>query len=111
MVDQAAASVDLPSHYEPEDVEPRWARRWVDRGYFHARVPSDNPPYCIVIPPPNVTGRLHVGHALGRTLEDALVRRARMRGFETLWVPGTDHAGIARRGGDRPPGARTGTLL
>ena len=95
MVDQAAASVDLPSHYEPDEVEPRWARRWVDRGYFHANVPSDKPPYCIVIPPPNVTGRLHVGHALGRTLEDALVRRARMRGFETLWLPGTDHAGIA----------------
>ena len=58
-------------------------------------MPSDKPPYCIVIPPPNVTGRLHVGHALGRTIEDTLVRRARMQGYEALWLPGTDHAGIA----------------
>jgi valyl-tRNA synthetase len=88
-------SRDLSPRYEPGSVEPFWAREWVDRGYFHARVPTDREPYCIVIPPPNVTGRLHVGHALGRTLEDVLIRRARMRGLETLWVPGMDHAGIA----------------
>ena len=95
MVDQAAPSVDLPPQYDPQEVEPRWANEWVERGYFHARVPTDKPPFCIVIPPPNVTGRLHVGHALGRTLEDTLTRRARMQGYETLWLPGTDHAGIA----------------
>jgi valyl-tRNA synthetase len=95
MVDQAAQSIDLPSHYEPAQVEPGWAERWAERGYFQAHVPTAKPPFCIVIPPPNVTGRLHVGHAIGRTLEDTLVRRARMRGFETLWLPGTDHAGIA----------------
>ncbi len=95
MVDQATPSVDLPPQYDPQEVEPRWANEWVERGYFHARVPTDKPPFCIVIPPPNVTGRLHVGHALGRTLEDTLTRRARMQGYETLWLPGTDHAGIA----------------
>ena len=65
------------------------------RGYFEAHLPSDREPYCIVIPPPNVTGRLHVGHALSDTLPDVLIRRARMQGYETLWLPGTDHAGIA----------------
>ncbi len=92
---QASTPHEMPPQYDPATVEPGWAAAWVDRGYFHARVPSGRPPYCIVIPPPNVTGRLHVGHALGRTLEDVLIRRARMQGFETLWLPGTDHAGIA----------------
>ncbi|MBI3647950.1 MAG: valine--tRNA ligase [Actinobacteria bacterium] len=85
----------MAPRYDPAAVEPRWAGEWVDRGYFHADASSDREPYCIVIPPPNVTGRLHVGHALGRTLEDILIRRARMSGYETLWLPGTDHAGIA----------------
>jgi len=88
-------SRDLPPRYDPASVEPYWASEWVDKGYFHARTPTEDEPYCIVIPPPNVTGRLHVGHALGRTLEDALIRRARMQGKEALWVPGMDHAGIA----------------
>src|ERR671934_1428019 len=86
---------EIPSQYDPSAVEPRWAKEWVDRGYFHASARSTRKAYCIVIPPPNVTGRLHVGHALGRTLEDTLIRRARMRGYEALWLPGTDHAGIA----------------
>ncbi|HEX5950985.1 MAG TPA: valine--tRNA ligase, partial [Actinomycetota bacterium] len=86
---------DLPPRYEPATVEPYWAGAWVEGGFFHATSPTDREPYCIVIPPPNVTGRLHVGHALGRTLEDALIRRARMQGKEALWVPGMDHAGIA----------------
>jgi valyl-tRNA synthetase len=87
---------DMPTRYDPSTVEPRWADEWVRRGLFHAQVPDDpSRGYCIVIPPPNVTGRLHVGHALGRTLEDVLIRRARMRGVEALWVPGMDHAGIA----------------
>ena len=96
MAERARASADeMAPRYEPGEVEPRWAKAWVERGDFHATVPTDRVPYAIVIPPPNVTGRLHVGHALGRTLEDTLIRRARMRGFEALWVPGTDHAGIA----------------
>src|SRR5919204_206280 len=86
---------EIPSQYDPSAVEPRWAKEWVDRGYFHASARSTRKAYCIVIPPPNVTGRLHVGHALGRTLEDALIRRARMQRKEALWVPGMDHAGIA----------------
>ncbi len=85
----------MSPQYDPAEVEPRWTDVWIRRGYFHADPASGKDPYCIVIPPPNVTGRLHVGHALGRTLEDTLIRRARMKGFETLWVPGTDHAGIA----------------
>jgi valyl-tRNA synthetase len=87
---------EMPPRYDAAAVEPRWAEEWIGRGYFHADVPADPARgYCIVIPPPNVTGRLHVGHALGRTLEDMLIRRARMQGLEALWVPGMDHAGIA----------------
>jgi valyl-tRNA synthetase len=90
------ATTEMSSRYDASAVEPRWAETWIQRGYFHADVPDDPADgYCIVIPPPNVTGRLHVGHALGRTLEDVLIRRARMQGFEALWVPGMDHAGIA----------------
>src|SRR2546423_2334798 len=89
------AAGGMPPQYEPQEGGPRWAGAWVERGYFHADAGSGKPPYCLVIPPPNVTGRLHVGHALGRTIEDTLIRRARMRGFEALWVPGMDHAGIA----------------
>jgi valyl-tRNA synthetase len=69
---------EMSPQYDPTEVEPRWTRTWIERGYFHAQAPSDKPPYCIVIPPPNVTGRLHVGHALGRGIEDTLIRRARM---------------------------------
>ena len=91
-----ASDTEMASRYDAAAVEPRWAETWIERGYFHAQVPEDPADaYCIVIPPPNVTGRLHVGHALGRTLEDVLIRRARMRGLEALWVPGMDHAGIA----------------
>ena len=86
----------MAPRYDAAAVEPRWAETWIERGTFHAEVPDDpSEAFCIVIPPPNVTGRLHVGHALGRTLEDVLIRRARMRGLEALWVPGMDHAGIA----------------
>ena len=95
MQEMAQAGAEMPPQYDPTEVEPRWTHTWIERGYFHAQVPSDKPPYCIVIPPPNVTGRLHVGHALGRTIEDTLIRRARMRGFEACWIPGMDHAGIA----------------
>jgi len=95
MTREERAVEDMATRYDPQAVEPYWAERWVERGYFVADPSSGKAPYCIVIPPPNVTGRLHVGHALGRTLEDTLIRRARMQGYETLWLPGTDHAGIA----------------
>ena len=92
----AGPGAEMPTRYDASSVEPRWADEWVRRGLFHAEVPDDpDLAYCIVIPPPNVTGRLHVGHALGRTLEDVLIRRARMEGLRALWVPGMDHAGIA----------------
>ncbi|MFG2843449.1 valine--tRNA ligase [Kitasatospora sp. NPDC048296] len=85
----------LPTTYTPADVEGELYERWVERGYFTADAKSDKPAYTIVIPPPNVTGVLHLGHAFQHTLMDALTRRKRMQGFETLWLPGMDHAGIA----------------
>ncbi|MFQ5839752.1 MAG: valine--tRNA ligase [Candidatus Methylomirabilales bacterium] len=81
--------------YEPREVEARWYTFWEARGYFHADENSLNHPYCIVIPPPNVTGSLHMGHALNNTLQDILIRWRRMQGYNSLWMPGTDHAGIA----------------
>jgi valyl-tRNA synthetase len=86
---------ELPPAYDPQAAQRRWYPEWERRGYFRAEPNSGRPPFCIVIPPPNVTGRLHVGHALNDTLQDILIRRKRMQGFEALWVPGTDHAGIA----------------
>src|SRR5678816_610675 len=85
----------LPKAYQPSEVEVRWYRRWEDAGCFKAEATSAKPPYCIILPPPNVTGSLHIGHALTATLEDILVRWHRMRGFNALWQPGVDHAGIA----------------
>ncbi|WP_026876482.1 valine--tRNA ligase [Jiangella gansuensis] len=85
----------LPPVFDPAQVEAPLYERWVERGYFEADEKSDKPPYCIVIPPPNVTGSLHLGHAFEHTLIDALVRRRRMQGYEALWMPGMDHAGIA----------------
>lgn len=86
---------ELPTQYAPADVEGPLYERWVERGYFEAQAKSEKPPYTIVIPPPNVTGSLHLGHAFEHTLIDALTRRKRMQGYETLWQPGMDHAGIA----------------
>ncbi|MEW1864320.1 MULTISPECIES: valine--tRNA ligase [unclassified Streptomyces] len=85
----------LPTQYTPAEVEGPLYERWVERGYFEADTKSDKPPYTIVIPPPNVTGTLHLGHAFQHTLMDALTRRKRMQGYEALWLPGMDHAGIA----------------
>ena len=85
----------LEKIYDPKQVEDRWYRRWIEQGLFHASSTSTRPPYCIVIPPPNVTGSLHVGHALNNTLQDILVRWRRMQGYNVLWMPGMDHAGIA----------------
>ncbi len=85
----------LDKTYEPKQVEDRWYRLWVEQGYFHAPLTHPGAPYTIVIPPPNVTGSLHIGHALNNTIQDILIRWRRMQGRNALWVPGMDHAGIA----------------
>lgn len=85
----------LDKTYDPKAVEARWTQVWNERGYFHTSPSHPGQPYCIVIPPPNVTGSLHVGHALNHSLQDILIRWRRMQGRNTLWLPGTDHAGIA----------------
>ncbi|WP_280381085.1 valine--tRNA ligase [Nocardia wallacei] len=85
----------LPKSWNPGEVEAELYERWVAAGYFTARADSDKPPYSIVLPPPNVTGNLHMGHAFDHTLMDLLTRRKRMQGYEVLWLPGMDHAGIA----------------
>ncbi|MDO4269422.1 MAG: valine--tRNA ligase [Eubacteriales bacterium] len=86
---------ELPKTYDPKAVEDKLYSFWNDSGFFHAEVNPDKKPFTIVIPPPNVTGQLHMGHAFDETLQDILIRTKRMQGFEALWVPGTDHAGIA----------------
>ena len=85
----------LDKIYDPKAVEARWSQIWNERGYFHASPTHPGQPYCIVIPPPNVTGSLHVGHALNHSIQDILIRWRRMQGRNVLWLPGTDHAGIA----------------
>jgi valyl-tRNA synthetase len=85
----------IDQNYDPVEIESGWYDFWTDKGYFHADETSDKEPYTIVIPPPNVTGSLHMGHALFVTLQDILTRWKRMQGYEALWLPGTDHAGIA----------------
>lgn len=85
----------LPKAYEFRDIESYWYRFWEEQGFFHADVDSPRPSFSIVIPPPNVTGQLHMGHALNNTLQDILCRYKRLKGYEVLWIPGTDHAGIA----------------
>jgi valyl-tRNA synthetase len=84
----------MAAAYEPAEVEKRWYAAWLESGYFRTAPTADRKPFCIVLPPPNVTGALHIGHALDHTLQDVIVRRKRMQGFEALWLPGTDHAGI-----------------
>ena len=85
----------MEKSYDPKQVETRWYRTWSERGYFHASAATDASPYVIVIPPPNITGSLHMGHALNNTVQDILIRWRRMQGLAALWLPGTDHAGIA----------------
>jgi len=85
----------LPKQYDPSEVEPRWRRFWLENGFFHADEASPTVPYAITLPPPNVTGSLHIGHGLGSTLQDILIRWKRMQGFNAMWMPGTDHASIA----------------
>jgi valyl-tRNA synthetase len=86
--------MEIPSKYDPQRVEPQWYSYWMEHGYFYSQ-PDEREPYTIVIPPPNVTGVLHMGHMLNNTLQDVLIRRARMQGRNACWVPGTDHASIA----------------
>jgi len=90
-----STSNELPKQYDHAAAQDRWYRFWEEQGYFHSEPNPVRKPYTIVIPPPNVTGALHLGHALNNTLQDILIRQKRMQGFETLWMPGTDHAGIA----------------
>ncbi|MBN2289085.1 MAG: class I tRNA ligase family protein, partial [Candidatus Glassbacteria bacterium] len=85
----------MDKRYDPSSVERKWYDYWESAGLFRADPGSGKEPFTIVIPPPNVTGVLHMGHALNNTIQDVLIRSRRMRGFETLWVPGVDHAGIA----------------
>ncbi len=86
---------DLPTVYDPKATEDKMYKFWEDGNYFRADAKSNKPPHTIVIPPPNVTGVLHMGHALDETLQDILTRYHRMSGYEALWIPGTDHAGLA----------------
>ena len=86
---------ELEKNYNPSEIEGRLYQKWLDNKYFHAEVNRDKKPFTIVMPPPNITGQLHMGHALDNTLQDILIRFKRMQGYEALWVPGTDHASIA----------------
>jgi valyl-tRNA synthetase len=86
---------NIPTVYDPQAVEKKWYTYWEDNGFFHEAVDKEKKPFSIVIPPPNVTGQLHMGHALDNALQDILIRFRRMQGYNTLWMPGTDHAGIA----------------
>ena len=86
--------MEISSKYNPQDTESKWYQHWLDKNYFHS-TPDEREPYTIVIPPPNVTGVLHMGHMMNNTIQDVLIRRARMQGKNACWVPGTDHASIA----------------
>lgn len=89
------AVTSLPTSFDPKTGEAKWYEYWIKEGFFEAGQNPDAEPYSVVIPPPNVTGNLHIGHALNNTLQDILIRMKRMQGYDTLWLPGTDHAGIA----------------
>lgn len=86
---------ELEKTYNPADIEDRLYQKWLDGKYFHAEVNRSKKPFTIVMPPPNITGQLHMGHALDNTMQDILIRYKRMQGYEALWQPGTDHAAIA----------------
>src|SRR4051812_7666735 len=86
--------MELSKNFEHQQAETTWYQHWLDKGYFNS-VPDEREPYTIVIPPPNVTGVLHMGHCLNNTIQDILIRKARMQGKNVCWVPGTDHASIA----------------
>lgn len=94
MSDSTNTKKEIPAQYDPSQVEDKWYQYWMDNNYFHS-TPDEREPFTVVIPPPNVTGVLHMGHMLNNTIQDVLVRKARMQGFNACWVPGTDHASIA----------------
>ena len=87
--------MEMQKTYDPSTFEEKIYKDWEEKGYFKAKVNPDKIPFTIVIPPPNITGQLHIGHALDETLQDAIIRFKRMQGYEALWLPGTDHASIA----------------
>ena len=103
------ARADIPITYDPRSVEDKWYKYWEENGFFHAAVNPEQEPFCIVMPPPNVTGQLHMGHALDNTLQDIITRWKRMQGYNALWVPGTDHAGIATQARVEEQLAKEGT--
>ena len=86
---------EISKTYNPKEIEDKWYKYWIDNQYFKSKPNPDKEPYTIVIPPPNVTGVLHMGHMMNNTIQDVLTRKARMEGKEACWVPGTDHASIA----------------
>ena len=90
-----ASGKELAKTYDPKQIEDRLYSKWIEKKYFHAEVDRSKKPFTIVIPPPNITGQLHMGHALDNTMQDILIRFKRMQGYNALWQPGTDHASIA----------------
>ena len=86
---------NIPKVYDPASVEKKWYEYWEKNGYFHAEVEKDKEAFSIVIPPPNITGQLHMGHALDETMQDILIRFKRMQGYDALWQPGNEHAANA----------------
>src|ERR1044071_3064264 len=87
--------MEAPKTYSPKEAEDKWYKYWLDKNFFRSQPDTSKKPYTIVIPPPNVTGVLHMGHMLNNTIQDVLIRRARLKGMNACWVPGTDHASIA----------------
>ena len=92
---EASSKEEMPKAYEPGKVEQKWYQFWQEKGYFTPKIDPKKKPFVIILPPTNITGELHLGHALTATLEDVMVRWHRMKGDPTLWLPGVDHAGIA----------------
>ena len=85
----------MDKKYSPSDIEGRLYKKWIDNRYFHAEADEGKKPFSIVMPPPNVTGKLHMGHALDNTMQDIIIRFKRMQGYAAVWIPGTDHASIS----------------
>ena len=87
-------SNEIPKNYDPNNIEDKWYQFWMSNGYFNSQ-PNDKESFCIVAPPPNITSQLHLGHAINNTFQDILIRYKKLQGYNTLWIPGTDHGGIA----------------
>jgi len=87
--------MNINKSYEPQKIEKKWYKHWIDKGYFTPKIDKTKKPFTVLIPPPNVTNILHMGHVLNNTLQDVMIRYKRMTGVPTLWLPGVDHAGIA----------------